>query len=65
VIRNKDFAAPVQQAKGLVNCNALGMYRYPLSALPADLNKHQHWDFYAVYASHYASIENGIAPCKI
>lgn len=44
-----DFAATMQQADGLVNCTALGMYSYPGSAFPAKFINQQCWAFDAVY----------------
>lgn len=48
-VNQENFAAIMQQADGLVNCTAVGMYNYPGSAFPGELITQQKWAFDAVY----------------
>lgn len=49
VVAADDLQNAMQAADGLVNCTALGMYKYPGSAFPAAAIGAQQWAFDAVY----------------
>ncbi len=49
VVTPAGFADYARGVDGLVNCTALGMYRYPGSAFPPEVIGSQQWAFDAVY----------------